>query len=225
MPPKLKKRTILIFTADRIGGRHARDHYPSDRLTRPHIPKAKVLDDARMAKITDAYTAMSLRLQSAFGLRREESIKIVPAWADGGDRLKIKDSGPRVASIARSLPARRNNTPCSMRLSGLPLTGVSFRLTCATAISFSAFEHSATRREFTARMDCAITTRRNATASSPAGKVWREEVHGHPIWSRSKSNVISRRACYCQKKCATRESKSLRCNSATSVGNLAFCIY
>src|SRR5205085_7900825 len=38
------------------------------------------------------FTAMSLRLQAAFGLRREESIKIRPDWADRGDVLKLKDS-------------------------------------------------------------------------------------------------------------------------------------
>ena len=30
---------------------------------------------------------MSLRLQAAFGLRREESIKLRPEWADRGDVL------------------------------------------------------------------------------------------------------------------------------------------
>lgn len=35
---------------------------------------------------------ISLRLQAAFGLRREASIKIVPALADRGDRLVLKDS-------------------------------------------------------------------------------------------------------------------------------------
>jgi integrase len=35
---------------------------------------------------------MSLRLQEAFGLRREESIKIRPGWADEGNALRLKDS-------------------------------------------------------------------------------------------------------------------------------------
>jgi hypothetical protein len=48
-----------------------------------NISKAKVLDDALLAKITDAYTAMSLRLQSAFGLRREE-----------GKSIKLYESNP-----------------------------------------------------------------------------------------------------------------------------------
>jgi hypothetical protein len=75
-----------------------------------NISKAKVIDDARLAKITDPYTAMSLRLQSAFGLRREESIKIVPAWADGGDRLKLKDTwtkGGKYREIAIRTPEQR----------------------------------------------------------------------------------------------------------------------
>nr|WP_229212113.1 integrase domain-containing protein [Duganella sp. BJB475] len=78
-----------------------------------NISKAKVLDDARLAKITDAYTAMSLRLQSAFGLRREESIKIVPAWADGGDRLQLKDTwtkGGKYREIAIRIAVARTST-------------------------------------------------------------------------------------------------------------------
>ena len=78
----------------------------------------KVLDDWRLTKITDAYTAMSLRLQSAFGLRREESIKIDPAWADDGDRLKLKDTrtkGCQYREIAIRTPEQRgviNNAKC-----------------------------------------------------------------------------------------------------------------
>ncbi|HOB95146.1 MAG TPA: integrase domain-containing protein [Aquabacterium sp.] len=42
--------------------------------------------------MADPYTAMSLRLQAAFGLRREESIKLRPQWADRGDSLYLKAS-------------------------------------------------------------------------------------------------------------------------------------
>jgi hypothetical protein len=58
----------------------------------------------------DAFAAMSLRLQSAFGLRRDESIKIVPAWADGGDRLKLKDTwtkGGKYREVAIRTPEQR----------------------------------------------------------------------------------------------------------------------
>ncbi|WP_229213042.1 MULTISPECIES: integrase domain-containing protein [unclassified Duganella] len=43
-------------------------------------------------------------------MRREESIKIVPAWADGGDRLKLKDTwtkGGKYREIAIRTPAQR----------------------------------------------------------------------------------------------------------------------
>jgi site-specific recombinase XerC len=54
--------------------------------------KGKVLEPAQLDKVASPYVAMSLRLQEAFGLRREESIKIRPAWADEGNALRLKDS-------------------------------------------------------------------------------------------------------------------------------------
>ena len=53
---------------------------------------------------------MSLRLQAAFGLRREASIKIVPAWADRGDTLVLKASwnkGGREIRIPIRTPEQR----------------------------------------------------------------------------------------------------------------------
>lgn len=55
-------------------------------------PKARALDGERLQRVTDPFTAMSLKLQAAFGLRREESIKIRPGWADRGDALQLKAS-------------------------------------------------------------------------------------------------------------------------------------
>ena len=48
---------------------------------------------------------ISLRLQAAFGLRREESIKIVPTWADRGDSLVLKDSWTK-GGREREIPVR-----------------------------------------------------------------------------------------------------------------------
>ena len=45
-----------------------------------------------LAAVSDAYTAMSLQLQQAFGLRREESIKLRPVWADRSGVLHLKAS-------------------------------------------------------------------------------------------------------------------------------------
>lgn len=54
--------------------------------------KARDLDIHRLDRVTDAHVHMSLRLQQAFGLRREESIKFQPAYADRGDHVTLKGS-------------------------------------------------------------------------------------------------------------------------------------
>jgi hypothetical protein len=48
---------------------------------------------------------MALRLQAAFGLRREESMKIRPGWADQGNALVLKDSWTK-GGRERELPIR-----------------------------------------------------------------------------------------------------------------------
>jgi len=53
--------------------------------------KAQTLD-TRLENVTDAHVNMSLRLQAAFGLRREESIKIKPSIADKGQTLALQAS-------------------------------------------------------------------------------------------------------------------------------------
>ena len=54
--------------------------------------KAKTLDVEQLDRVNDARVQMSLRLQQAFGLRREESIKFQPAYADRGDHIALKGS-------------------------------------------------------------------------------------------------------------------------------------
>ena len=46
----------------------------------------------KLGRVTDPYVRASLELQRLFGLRREESIKFQPHYADQGDHLKIKGS-------------------------------------------------------------------------------------------------------------------------------------
>lgn len=66
--------------------------------------KAQVLD-ARLTRVTDPYTKMSLRLQAAFGLRREESIKIRPCIADHKQVLYLQ--GPWCkGGLERVVPIR-----------------------------------------------------------------------------------------------------------------------
>ena len=54
--------------------------------------KSRVLEADRLAMVRDPHVAMSLRMQDAFGLRREESIKFTAAYADRGDRIVLKAS-------------------------------------------------------------------------------------------------------------------------------------
>ena len=70
-----------------------------------NVSKARELTTGDLFKITDTYTRMSLRLQAAFGLRRGESIKIRPEWADRGDALLLKDTWTK-GGRAREIPIR-----------------------------------------------------------------------------------------------------------------------
>ncbi|MFY7913902.1 MAG: phage integrase N-terminal domain-containing protein [Rubrivivax sp.] len=70
-----------------------------------NVSKARELQGADLARISDPYTAMSLRLQAAFGLRREESIKIRPEWADRGNVLALKDTWTK-GGRPREVPVR-----------------------------------------------------------------------------------------------------------------------
>ena len=58
---------------------------------------------------------MSLRLQAAFGLRRGESIKIRPEWADRGDRLALKDYLDQGRASARDPDPQPSSARCSTR--------------------------------------------------------------------------------------------------------------
>jgi hypothetical protein len=71
--------------------------------------KATELQD-KLGKVSDPYVRVSLELQQAFGLRREESIKFQPHYADQGDYLRIKGSwtkGGRERVIPVTTPEQR----------------------------------------------------------------------------------------------------------------------
>jgi site-specific recombinase XerC len=65
--------------------------------------KAQNLDDKQLSQISDAYVRLSIRLQAAFGLRREESIKFSPSYAMQGDHIKLKPSWTK-GGRARTVP-------------------------------------------------------------------------------------------------------------------------
>jgi hypothetical protein len=81
-----------------------------DRVYVTNVSKGRELDPATLDQITDPYIRLSLRLQGLFGLRREESIKLIPAWADRGEHLALKPSwtkGGRAREIPIRTPAQR----------------------------------------------------------------------------------------------------------------------
>ena len=54
--------------------------------------KAQELDEKKLSLISDPYVVLSIRMQAAFGLRREESIKFSPCYAMQSDHIKLKSS-------------------------------------------------------------------------------------------------------------------------------------
>jgi site-specific recombinase XerC len=57
-----------------------------------NVSKARELAEEDVEKIKDPFSRASLRLQEAFGLRKGESIKFNPSWADRGDHIVLKAS-------------------------------------------------------------------------------------------------------------------------------------
>lgn len=86
----------------------ARDNSAFGLGQRDHVAKAskaRTLDDAKLARITDPYTQLSLRLQAAFGLRRQEAIKFRPGYAIRDDAIHLKASWTK-GGRARTVPIR-----------------------------------------------------------------------------------------------------------------------
>ncbi|MBL8196562.1 MAG: integrase domain-containing protein [Blastocatellia bacterium] len=72
-----------------------------------NISKAKELPIDALDKITDANIKVSLQLQAAFGLRREECLKFQPSFADKGDRIILKGSWCK-GGQQREIPIRND---------------------------------------------------------------------------------------------------------------------
>lgn len=77
----------------------------ANRVYVTNVSKARELDNEKLNRLREQGICISLRLQAAFGLRREESIKIIPAWADRGSLLALKASWTK-GGRARAVPIR-----------------------------------------------------------------------------------------------------------------------
>ena len=80
---KVNKASVVLRTNEDYGLRVPHGEY-SD--------KARKLDYDKVDKLTDLHVRMSVEAQALFGLRREESIKFTPSYADKGDRIVLKGS-------------------------------------------------------------------------------------------------------------------------------------
>jgi integrase len=67
--------------------------------------KAKSVTRLQLDKVRDEHVRMSLELQQAFGLRREEAMKFQPSFADRGDHLALKASWTK-GGKERTIPVR-----------------------------------------------------------------------------------------------------------------------
>ena len=110
-PGTMKNRLAHIrWWAQKVGKASvvARDntHYGIDR--RVYVTgkdKSRNIDTAGLDKVADHYTRLSLCLQAAFGLRREEAIKFSPSYADKGGKITLKASWTK-GGKARDIPIR-----------------------------------------------------------------------------------------------------------------------
>ena len=84
------------------------------------ISKARELGQ-ELSLVTDEYVRMSLQLQAAFGLRREECIKFRPSYADQGDHIVLKGSwtkGGRQRSVPITTDEQRHILNEAHKLAG-----------------------------------------------------------------------------------------------------------
>jgi len=82
------------------------DHYGiPNRQFVTNSSKARTVDLQDLDRVRDPRIRMSLELQQAFGLRREEAIKFMPDYADRGDYILLKATWTK-GGKARAIPVR-----------------------------------------------------------------------------------------------------------------------
>jgi hypothetical protein len=94
----IKNRMAAIrWWANKVDKRNvvarSNEHYGiPDRRFVTNESKAKTVTREQLGKVRDEHVRMSLELQLAFGMRREEAMKIRPCIADRGDHLTLQRS-------------------------------------------------------------------------------------------------------------------------------------
>ena len=104
--------SALRWWANKVGKADiiARDNNAYDIGNRRYVneaSKAQTLQQGQLGKVSAPYVRLSLLLQSAFGLRREEAIKFSPNYAIRDDHIKLKASWTK-GGRARTVPIRND---------------------------------------------------------------------------------------------------------------------
>lgn len=84
------RRIAAYIGKENIVKRSNREYGIDNRIYVTNVSKANEITEEKLSRITDPFTKMSLRLEKSFGLRREESIKFQPVWADLENRIQIR---------------------------------------------------------------------------------------------------------------------------------------
>lgn len=94
---KVNKQNVIARTNEHYG--------IPDRRFITNESRAKSVSQSQLEKVKDEHVRMSLELQQAFGLRREEAMKFQPVYADQGDHIQLKGSWTK-GGKARVIPVR-----------------------------------------------------------------------------------------------------------------------
>ncbi len=83
------------------------DNSKSLRVFTTNKDRSTKLSRQALELVKDEHIKMSLQLQEAFGLRREEAIKFTASYADRGNKLELKGSWTK-GGKPREIPIRTN---------------------------------------------------------------------------------------------------------------------
>ncbi len=79
---KVNKQNVIARSNDFYG-------IPDRQFVR-NESRAATIDAEALSRVKDPHVRISLELQRAFGLRREEAIKFMPGYADQGHHIRLK---------------------------------------------------------------------------------------------------------------------------------------
>ena len=94
---KINKQNVIAKSNENYG--------IPDRRFVTNESKAREISENQLAKVKDVHVRMSLELQRAFGLRREEAMKFQPSYADQKDHIQLKASWTK-GGKPRAIPVR-----------------------------------------------------------------------------------------------------------------------